>query len=99
LSWSIAEAARRLGVVDEATWGAWEREGVVQWPRYQNMSSTPCRRCQFTLNNASDMVGENLTLNVSAVVNGNTLTASTPADLSIAGTNPVRANIQNNSGG
>lgn len=36
MGWSIAEAARRLGV-DQSTWGAWERGGVVQWPRYQSL--------------------------------------------------------------
>jgi transcriptional regulator with XRE-family HTH domain len=36
MGWSIAEAARQLGV-DRSTWGAWERDGMVQWPRYQSL--------------------------------------------------------------
>ena len=32
--WSIADAAKRLGV-DEGTWGNWERTGQIKWDRYR----------------------------------------------------------------
>jgi DNA-binding transcriptional regulator YiaG len=32
--WTIAEAARHLGV-DAATWGDWERKGRVPWRRFE----------------------------------------------------------------
>lgn len=34
MGWSIREAAQALGV-DESTWGAWERDAVKPWPRYE----------------------------------------------------------------
>jgi DNA-binding XRE family transcriptional regulator len=35
MGWSIAEAARQLGV-DEGTWGYWEKGIIVPWPRYRS---------------------------------------------------------------
>ena len=32
--WTIAEAARHLGI-DAATWGNWERTGRVPWKHYE----------------------------------------------------------------
>ena len=34
--WTIAEAARRLGI-DPATWGDWERTGRIAWRRYERL--------------------------------------------------------------
>jgi len=39
MGWSIQDAAQALGV-DEGTWGAWEREAVKPWPRYQALLDT-----------------------------------------------------------
>lgn len=36
MGWSIKEAAEALGV-DEGTWGAWEREAVKPWTRYEQL--------------------------------------------------------------
>ena len=49
----------------------------------------------LTLIDPSTIVGGNLTLNITATVNGFDLTAKTPAGLSIIGTNPQRSDIQN----
>ena len=37
--WSIADAAKRLGV-DEGTWGTWERTGQIKWARYRAILET-----------------------------------------------------------
>lgn len=60
----------------------------------QNTTTTGSATYTLTFTDPSFFEGGTLTLTATAMVNGQTLTASTPSDLVIDGTNPQRSTIQ-----